>query len=134
MYTFTKDLETGNMAIDSQHRELINALNKLLEACSQGKGRAQIKDTAGFLLSYTKRHFADEELLQRQSGYPDFVNHKRYHEEFTKTVAALAKELETKEPDIVMVGKINSVIAGWLINHIKREDAKVAQHIRSVKK
>ena len=31
----------------------------------------------------------------------------------------------------MLVGKVNSSIAGWLINHIKREDVKVAAHVRA---
>ena len=33
-YQFTKDLETGNALIDSQHKQLIQAINDLLDACS----------------------------------------------------------------------------------------------------
>ena len=132
-YAFSKDLETGNTTIDAQHRELINAINKLLEACSKGQGRTQVAQTANFLLSYTKKHFADEERLQMQSKYPDYPNHKRYHDEFVRVVGELVKELDAKEPDIVFVGKINNAVAGWLINHIKREDVKVAAHVRAAK-
>ena len=32
-YEFTKKLETGNAVIDKEHRELIEAVNKLLDAC-----------------------------------------------------------------------------------------------------
>ncbi|MPN61896.1 hypothetical protein SDC9_209642 [bioreactor metagenome] len=40
-------------------------------------------------------------------------------------------QLEVQGPNIVLVGKVNTAVAGWLINHIKREDVKVAAHIRS---
>lgn len=126
-YAFSPDLETGNISIDSQHKELINAINKLLDACSQGKGRDQLKETASFLLNYTKRHFSDEEKLQEQINYADKINHKRYHAEFVKAVTQIVAELDAQGPTIVMVGKINNVIAGWLINHIKTEDVKVAK-------
>lgn len=129
-YEFTKELETGNALIDSQHRQLIEAINRLLEACGQGKGRAHIKETMDFLQQYTAKHFADEEALQLQYEYPDYVSHKNYHEWFKKTVKELAGELEEMGPTVVMVGKVNASIAGWLVNHIRREDTKVAAHIR----
>lgn len=130
-YTFTKELETGNALIDSEHKELINAINDLLAACSQGQGRAKVEGTASFLLSYTKKHFADEEKLQIESGYPDYVNHKRYHTEFVKTVNALVNDLKKDGPTIPLVAKVNQAVAGWLINHIKREDVKIAAHIKA---
>lgn len=133
-YTFTKDLETGNQLIDSQHRQLIEAVNSLLAACQAGKGRAELSNTLKFLQDYTAKHFSDEEKLQLQSRYPDYVNHRKYHEDFKKVVAGICAELEKDGPTIVLVGKVNSTIAGWLINHIKKEDTKVAAHLKTVQK
>lgn len=130
-YNWTADLETGNLKIDEQHKQLIAAINNLLNACSQGKGRDALKETTTFLYDYTAKHFADEEKLQIASQYPDYVNHKQYHEGFKKVVRDLMTQLEAEGPNVVLVGKVNSSIAGWLLNHIKKEDVKVAAHIRS---
>ena len=50
-YQFTKDLETGNATIDSEHRQLIQAVNDLLAACSHGKGRAELEKTPASCLT-----------------------------------------------------------------------------------
>ena len=50
-YVWSKDLETGNAMIDSQHKELIEAINALLAACATGKGRAEVAKTTKFLYS-----------------------------------------------------------------------------------
>jgi hemerythrin len=129
-YEWTKDLETGHAGIDMQHKQLIKAVNDLLEACSSGKGRAKLDATLDFLSHYTAKHFGDEEKLQQQFKYPDYPNHKKMHDEFRVTVADLAKQLKSEGPTVMLVGKVNASVAGWLINHIKREDVKVAAHIR----
>ncbi len=133
-FQFTPDLATGNTAIDSQHKELIAAMNNLLDACSKGKGRESLSSTAKFLYDYTSKHFADEEKLQIASKYPDYANHKRYHEDFKQVVRTIVAELERDGPTLVLVGKVNNSIGGWLVNHIKKEDAKIAAHIRSMQK
>lgn len=133
-YSWNKKLETGNAIIDSQHKELINAINELLDACATGNGRAKLKETSNFLLNYTKRHFTAEEKLQQQSRYPDYINHKKYHDDFVKEVNQIVDQLEAEGPSVVMVGKINHTIAGWLINHISTEDVKVAAHIKNTSK
>lgn len=51
-YSWDKSLETGNPSIDSQHKSLINAINELLDACSQGKGRNEVSKTLNFLQDY----------------------------------------------------------------------------------
>ncbi|WP_027399477.1 bacteriohemerythrin [Anaerovorax odorimutans] len=132
-YAWTSDLETGNTKIDGQHKQLIAAINNLLDACAKGKGRDELKYVTEFLYDYTSKHFADEEKLQLQSKYPDYENHKKYHETFKSVVKDLMNQLNAEGPTIVLVGKVNSSIAGWLLNHIKKEDVKVAAHIRSTK-
>jgi hemerythrin len=129
-YTWSKDLETGNQLIDTQHKQLIQAINDLLDACSGGKGRQALDGTLDFLAKYTAKHFGDEENLQLKSGYPDYNNHKKLHDGFKVTVADLGRQLKAEGPTIALVGKVNSSIGGWLVNHIKREDTKVAAHLK----
>ena len=51
-YELTQDLLTGNQLIDSEHRQLFDAINALLDACAQGAGRTKINETVQFLNSY----------------------------------------------------------------------------------
>lgn len=130
-YSFTPDLATGNNLIDTQHKQLIEAINSLLTACASGKGRVELEATTKFLYDYTSKHFADEEKLQVQYRYPDYTNHHQYHEGFKKVVFDLCEELKKSGPTVVLVGKVNTSVGGWLLNHIKKEDVKVAAHIKT---
>jgi len=128
-FLWTKELETGNTQIDTEHKELIQAINNLLEACGSGKGRKEIASTVDFLNQYTRTHFAHEQVLQQKYKYPDYENHKNYHEGFIKTVDSISTRLKAEGPTIQLVGEVNMQLGNWLINHIKREDVKVAKHI-----
>lgn len=130
-YTWNKDLETGNAMIDQQHKQLIQCINDLLNACSQGKGRDKVIETMQFLQTYTQKHFADEEALQKRSGYPDYINHKKYHDSFKKTVNDILIEAKTSGVTVALVAKVNTSIATWFVNHIKNQDTKVAKHVQS---
>ena len=70
-YELTPDLMTGNKLIDSQHQQLFVAVNRLMDACAQVKGRYQIQSTVQFLSEYVTKHFADEERLQTKCRYPN---------------------------------------------------------------
>jgi hemerythrin len=124
-----RSLETGNGMIDSQHKQLIKAIDDLMSACAQGKGREQIAATLKFLADYTDKHFGDEERLQQSTGYPDYAYHKKLHEGFKKTVADLGARLTKEGPTIALTGQINTNMGDWLIRHIKKEDVKVAMHV-----
>ena len=132
-YDFDKSLETGNLLIDSQHKELIAAINSLLDACSQGKGREEVKKTIVFLKNYTDKHFGDEEVLQQKYKYPDIVNHKKLHQTFKDDVKKIGEEFDQTGTSIAITFKVNN-IAAWFINHIKVHDKKVAAHIKDAQK
>ena len=52
MYEFNEKMKTGNAIIDKEHQELIQAVNKLLEACYNRKGRSSMEQTIKFLNDY----------------------------------------------------------------------------------
>lgn len=131
-YELTKDLETGNALIDSEHRQLFAAINNLMDACAQGKGRDQIMSTARFLTDYVGKHFGDEEQLQMRSKYPDYPAHKQFHDGYKCTIAQAAQELANEGPTLTALNKLNQVVS-ILITHIRREDKKVAAHVKAAK-
>lgn len=132
-YKWDNSLETGNSIIDEQHKSLIKAINDLLDACSHGKGRVEVQNTLNFLSDYVVKHFNDEEKLQLKSKYPEYIAHKKLHEDFKKDVTNIIAEYEKDGGTILLVSKVNNSIGSWLINHIKTMDRKVADHINSTK-
>ena len=130
-YQWDSSLETGHEKIDNQHRQLVAALNSIIEASQQGKGNDEIFKTLDFLTGYTIMHFATEEKLQVQFDYPDYLIHKRYHDEFKITVGDLAKRLVDEGPTEEMVGLVTTTIGNWLLNHIKGDDFRMAAFVKS---
>ena len=133
-YTWSPSLETGHHVIDAQHKELVRTANELFEECAQGSAAAgQINKTVDFLVSYTKRHFSEEEALQKQSGYPDYPNHCKMHADLVQTLTALATELKQSGPTPMIINKLIRGVGDWLVNHIQQQDTKVAAHIKTAK-
>jgi hemerythrin len=134
MTTLWKDsLLIGVPQIDNQHRKLVEAIDALLAACSQGHGRDAIEKTLYFVVDYTKKHFSDEEKLQAQYGYPGLAAHTRIHTQFITTVSGLVSDFKQNGPNIALTGKINKTLVDWLINHITIEDKKIGDFIKSKK-
>lgn len=131
-YEFTANLETGNAVIDKEHRELIDAVNRLIDACSDGKGGAQINQTITFLNSYVDRHFLHEEQLQQQSGYPGAAGHKAFHDGYKKTLKDITAGISLSGASIGDMMKLNTHI-GVLITHIKTEDKKLGAFLNEKK-
>ena len=60
---FDESLVTGNEMIDSQHKELIDKINKLLDSCETSKDKLVAVKTLDYLADYTEFHFGEEEKL-----------------------------------------------------------------------
>jgi len=132
-FTWSSMLETGHPAIDTQHKELVGAVNNLLAACQSGQGAAKVGDTLDFLVSYTQRHFRDEEAVQIHSRFPEYVNHHKLHQDFVKSVVNLSADLKKTGPTPELVNKIIHGVGDWLVSHIQQEDAKIAAHLKKSK-
>jgi hemerythrin-like metal-binding protein len=125
------ELETGNQVIDTQHKELFKLTSDLVDACAKGQKPAALEEALSFLTSYTIKHFTDEEALQLEYHYPAYEDHKKLHDDFKKTVAALIAEYKEKGSSLDLSDKVYSVIVRWLIQHITGEDSKIAAYIRA---
>jgi len=110
-YELTQDLLTGNALIDSEHRQLFTAVSSLMDACSQGQGRAQVQQTITFLSNYVVKHFGDEERLQVQSSYPGYAAHKQFHEGYRRQLAEVSQELMQAGPTVKALGDLNRIVA-----------------------
>lgn len=131
-YELTPDLETGNALIDQEHRKLFSMINQLLDACNQGQGRAVLHETVSFLNDYVKKHFSNEEGLQRKSAYPGLAAHCQFHENYKRQLAQVSHAIESEGPTIKNIGDMNR-LAGVLVSHIRREDKKLAMHLKGSK-
>jgi hemerythrin len=130
-YQWDSNLETGYELVDNQHKQLVQAVNDLMEASRSGKGNDAVFQTLDFLTGYTIKHFKDEEALQKKFDYPDFLNHKRIHEEFKGTVGVLTARLRAEGPSEALVQEVSTSIGSWLLNHIKGDDFRMAAFVKA---
>ena len=104
----------------------------MLVACSRpGSADAGAKAALQFVNQYIGQHFSHEQSLQRQYEYPDYPNHRALHEGYKKVVRELTEEYIKNGSTPLIISKLTTNVGGWLINHIKREDKKLAAYIRT---
>lgn len=130
-YELTADLLTGNTLIDTEHKQLFDAINDLLDACAHGKGRDSLPQTIRFLNSYVGKHFSDEEQLQINSKYPGYSAHKTFHDGYKRKLMDATNLLMSEGATVRALGEVNQM-AGVLISHIRTEDRKLAKHLQNV--
>ena len=114
---------------DSQHKKLINLINDLHSAMSNGKGKDILGKTLDELVSYTVFHFASEEKMMKEHNYSCYSIHKIEHEKLAKQVIEFQGNLKSGE--YVIPQEVLLFLKNWLVNHIMGTDKKYSGFFNS---
>ncbi len=123
------EFATGIARFDNEHQKLVAMLNELYQAMGQGAGQEALGKVLAGLVGYTKTHFAGEEALMRQHGYPEFAQHKAIHDALTTQVLSL--EADLKAGKVALSLKVANFLKDWLTKHIMETDRKYGPFLQS---
>ncbi len=112
------ELDTGIAEIDTQHRRILDYINKL-QALRQSHDRDGLSDVIAEMVDYTMSHFAFEEALMENAGYMFAGPHRKVHELFTRKVAEMQSRFDAGED---VAAELHGMLSRWLFNHIRNED------------
>ena len=120
LITWSDKLSVKIQSIDDQHKKLVDLLNKLNDAMAKGAAKEILKPVLDELISYTKTHFAFEEKLFAQHGYPKTEDHKKEHLALTTKALELQQGLSAGKITITLDTMI--FLTDWLSKHIQGTD------------
>ena len=123
---WTSDLETGIQVIDKQHQRIVDYINKLYHA-QQFHSREEVGTVLDELVDYTFSHFAFEESLMEEAGYPFINAHKKVHQLFVRRVADYQQRFKMGED---IADELLNTLRAWLINHIRNDDQDYSEDVR----
>ena len=129
LFPWSDKYQVGIGFVDTQHKQLVDIINRLHEAMATGKGKDWVGKTLEELIRYTKAHFAAEEKVLQSHSYPDFPAHHAEHERLTSVVIEFQQKLAKNEIGL-SVG-VMGFLKGWLGNHILGVDKKYAPFLKS---
>jgi hemerythrin len=127
--TWKSTLSVKVEQLDQQHKRLVSMINDLYEAMKAGTGKETTATILAELIDYTMVHFADEERLLTQHGYPDIAGHILLHEVFSQQVMEYDNKIKTGCS--VLTLELMMFLQTWLVGHIKCEDMKYSQFLNS---
>lgn len=128
-FQWTDDLETGFHRVDSQHRELIDRFNTLIESCKVAKGREGLPELLDFLDNYVRFHFGEEEAMMRSYNYPDMEQHLEQHRIYLNDVAEMKRQFHEQGASTSLLIQLNTSLMNWIVDHIKKLDTKLGHYL-----
>jgi hemerythrin len=117
-------LVIGHPVIDEQHQELFSIINEFHHQLATGKSSHLAVDTLNRLIKFAQKHFADEEVISKQFGFPDekCTQHQEIHEQLILDIFELHQDITSSAS--INLKNISNFLTEWIILHILIEDNK----------
>lgn len=121
------DFSVGNAAIDLEHKHLIEQINGIYEQLEQPMDALTIEGMLGDIQVDISAHFALEELLMREAGYPEYEDHKNDHEDLLDQIHDLMFSF-AEDPEggkALLITKLSD----WFGRHFATFDARLHRQL-----
>ena len=122
----------GVDVIDRQHQKLFGIGNRFYNAWRQRVRGAALSRIFDELIEYTAYHFAEEERLMKEIGYPALPQHRANHEELVELVNHYRKLLKDRVPGAEK--QALEFIRTWLRAHVLDADRKIGVYLAGKKR
>lgn len=121
---------TDIVSVDRQHQELLYLSQCLLSILGDEEHPLSEKQAAfQNLVDHAVAHFAYEERIMRNMGYPDIERHSQEHEELRQEISSMLDTVMKGEGEEEWKGLV-SLVQVWVLRHIVSSDTKFREHIQ----
>jgi hemerythrin len=125
---WTPALSVGVPDIDAQHRELFRRGERLITALRAGD-RGEVLPLLAYLDEYVVHHFAAEERLMKEVGYPGREAHAAAHQAFRADFAAFVRDFRRTGPTALVALTIHNWLSDWLRMHLSGVDLELGRFV-----
>lgn len=130
LMTWTDEMSVKVKVLDDDHKTLINMLNELNDGIEADRARPSLEGVIESLSKYTRIHFAREEKLFDQTGYPGGAAHKAEHTLLARRVMNLQARFESGQSRELGMETM-AFLKAWLTDHIMGSDQKYGSHLNA---
>lgn len=113
---WSDDFVLGNDTFDSQHRQLIDLINRTTDFLERGGTQEETFFVLQSLQEYAWTHFGAEEVYMTEIGFPGHADHVQRHRDFINRVMDLQSRLFSGEEGVLR--ELCEFLNFWLIDHI----------------
>ncbi len=125
------EFETGDRAIDHEHKEMVERINGFLAAADAGVEAAALVGRLGEIHAWISAHFALEEKIMRDLGYDRFAQHKDDHETLLDEIRDLMDAIEA-DGHAGTDRRVQQRITDWFVDHFKTQDSRLHRVLRKL--
>lgn len=124
------ELTLGFEEIDTQHRGILEAMDRAAESARAGN-LAATRSAVATLGDQLVAHFSAEEGFMAESLFPDRGRHKAAHDLFMQDFAQLGRVLAGEGLSDLVVQWVATRVPEWVKFHIRVNDSALAAYLSS---
>lgn len=125
--TWNDELALGVEAMDDEHKVWLRLVRNFQQALAAGEAASAVYAAIVDALIYTERHFANEEKLMREEGYPLLDEHREQHR---RAAAGLHSFTAGAHDEQEIIDFIGNFLPNWLVQHIDTSDRRFAEWLQ----
>jgi hemerythrin len=125
---WNQEWEMGEPHLDRQHRAMIGALNRLVDAIAAGRPQPEVKKAISFLLLYVGTHLQMEEAVMEQWAFPELEAHRQQHQACTRQIDQLLEHHRSGAADTLP--ELVQFFTCWLEEHLLGADQRLANYLK----
>jgi hemerythrin len=126
MLTWREEFATGSVLVDTQHRLLIEKINKLEQLLTGASpSKTDCDDLVGFLGNYAAMHFKFEEQCMSRYRCPAHEQNKQAHEVFLGVFSKFKERYLAEGPKKELLQNLHATASHWIQDHILAVDIKL---------
>jgi hemerythrin len=121
------EFSVGVAAVDLEHRELIQLINRLDADMQEYATKKMVLQTLGEIYARISAHFALEEKIMRDAGYDDYSTHKQDHESLLDELVGIIDSVD--DAGRYDRTALSRSLDSWFSDHFQTHDAKLHRRL-----
>lgn len=122
-FVWADDMVIDNGPIDEDHRKLVEQVNTLHTATTEGRGNEIVAGLLAQIIADTAEHLRHEEHEMGLAHFPDLERHQQTHQLFLNQLYQLQKKHQSGS--ITVASELSTALRDWLSLHIRRNDKEL---------
>ncbi len=128
---WSQTLSIGNADIDTDHKEILDIYNGLIDMIDRGSNREDCAKFLNEMTNYALYHFRKEENYMKNFSYPKLSQHRHFHMEYIYEVSmfnVVFTRTDHFKPENMVV-----FIKNWWTEHIQKADRDYENYKQQVR-
>jgi hemerythrin-like metal-binding protein len=127
-FPWSRDLDIGIRQFDLEHRQMGDLINQLHTLMVIKRDRGAADQLMERLLQVTREHFASEERLLTEHGYPEHEAHFLEHSKLIDELRDLSRQFKAGTLSALATP---TFLKKWLLDHIQNSDRLYVPFLKS---